>query len=177
LLLLHQGTVVQSDKCLTEHSVLIRDGKIERVVCSNDVDTSAHITIDCSGLFIMPGFIDIHSDVLETMIVPRKGIIMDVEIALFEIDKQLISQGITTTYHSISIANSTVCDEKRTLSIEQMLEIGRHIAHLNNGLLIDHKYHARLEVNTIEVYEEIADMIRDGAIDELSLMDHTPGQG
>ena len=124
----------------------------------------------------MPGLIDLHCDTLESIIVPRKGLIFDVDYSLLQIDKQLISLGITTMYHAISIANSTIVNRKRTLSVEKQLEIGKTIKAAKN-LLINHKFHARIELNTIEAYDILINMIKNGQIDEISLMDHTPGQG
>ena len=89
--------------------------------CNEDMEYGE--IIDCTGKFIMPGLIDIHSDVVENIIVPRKGIIFSNYTALSEVDKELASQGITTMYHSISIANSTICNRKRTLSVKQMIAI------------------------------------------------------
>ena len=49
----------------------------------------------------MPGFIDIHSDNIETVIQPRPQSMIDFELAMREQEKQLVNQGITTMYHSL----------------------------------------------------------------------------
>lgn len=121
--------------------------------------------------------IDIHSDMVETIVVPRKGLVFSNEIALHEADRQLIGHGITTIFHSISIANSTICNRKRTLSVPQMIGIGDAINQHNAQMLIHHRFHARLELNTIEAFDAILQRIKSKKIHELSLMDHTPGQG
>ena len=80
-------------------------------------------------------------------------------------------------YHSISIANSTICNRKRTLSVKQMIDIGDDIFKYHKEMLINHRFHARLELNTIEAYSPILERLKNGVIHELSLMNHTPGQG
>ena len=55
------------------------------------------------GAYLLPGFIDIHSDNIETVIQPRPQSMIDFELAMREQEKQLASQGITTMYHSLTI--------------------------------------------------------------------------
>jgi len=175
-------TTLINGKIVTENAILenfvlrIKEEYIDRIV-SRDTSIEYGEIIDCNGNYIMPGLIDIHSDVIENIIVPRKGIIFDNHTALVEVDRELASQGITTMYHSISIANSTICNKKRTLSVEQMIAIGDDIALYNKDLLINHRFHARLELNTTEAYSQIIERLENGIIQELSLMNHTPGQG
>lgn len=166
-----------TENTILENSVLrIKSGYIDKIAgCNEDMEYGE--VIDCTGKFIMPGLIDIHSDVVENIIVPRKGIIFNNYLALSEVDKELACQGITTIYHSISIANSTICNRKRTLSVDQMITIGDDISKYRKEMLINHRFHARLELNTIEAYLKILKRLKNGVIQELSLMNHTPGQG
>ena len=173
------GLIVLQKEVIQNHAIIINEKKIEDIVplasISREKDTFE--IIDCSDKYIIPGLIDIHSDMIETVIVPRKGLIFDYKIALYEADRQLISQGITTIYHSISIANSTICNRTRTLTVPEMVRIGDAINQEDAHLLIHHRFHARLELNTIEALELIIDRINSKKIHELSIMDHTPGQG
>lgn len=170
------GKIITEDSILENSVLRIKLGYIDKIVnCNEDIEYGE--IIDCTGKFIMPGLIDIHSDVIENIIVPRKGIIFNNYMALSEVDKELASQGITTMYHSISIANSTICNRKRTLSVKQMIAIGDDILKHSKEMLINHRFHARLELNTIEAYSPILERLENGLIHELSLMNHTPGQG
>lgn len=170
------GKIITEDTILENSVLRIESGYINKIADRNENIEYGEI-IDCTGKFIMPGLIDIHSDVVENIIVPRKGIVFNNYTSLCEVDKELASQGITTMYHSISIANSTICNRKRTLSVEQMLAIGDDISKYRTEMLINHCFHARLELNTIEAYQEILERLKNGIIHELSLMNHTPGQG
>ena len=138
------GKIITEDTILENSVLRIKSGYIDKIVdCNENIEYGE--VIDCAGKFIMPGLIDIHSDVVENIIVPRKGIVFNNYTALSEVDKELASQGITTMYHSISIANSTICNRKRTLSVK--------------------------------AYSPILERLKSGVIHELSLMNHTPGQG
>ena len=104
------GKIITEDAILKNKVLRIKSGYIDKISdCNEDMEYGE--VIDCTGKFIMPGLIDIHSDVVENIIVPRKGIIFDNYTALCEVDRELASQGITTMYHSISIANSTYVTE------------------------------------------------------------------
>ncbi len=170
------GKIVTEDTILENSVIRIKSGYIDKIVDRNE-DMEYGEIVDCTGKLIMPGLIDIHSDVVENIIVPRKGIVFSNYTALSEVDKELASQGITTMYHSISVANSTICNRKRTLSVKQMIAIGDDISKYHTEMLINHRFHARLELNTIEAYSPILERLKRGVIHELSLMNHTPGQG
>lgn len=176
-ILLYNGIIVTSSTVLFDHNILIENGIIEDIYPSYTQKYPDAIKYNCKENYIFPGLIDLHCDCLETVIVPRKGVIFDTNYALLQYDKQLISQGITTMYHSISIANSTIVNKKRTLSVEKQLAIGEVIYNAKTSTLIDHKFHSRIELNTIEAYEPIKNMLLNKKIDQLSFMDHSPGQG
>lgn len=177
MIIIRNGKIVTSDSVLEKKILIIEEGRITGIADEDTLsDYKGFTIIDAEGGYVMPGLIDIHSDVIETAIVPRKGLIFDYTLALAALDKQLVNQGITTMYHSVSIANSTICNRNRTLSVLQMLEIG-NVIYNTPGLLINHRFHARLELNTPEAVDSLLQMMEDGKVHELSLMDHTPGQG
>lgn len=177
MIAIKNGKIVTSDSILEKKLLIIENKKITEIVEEDALSKYGNCKIiDAENSYVMPGLIDIHSDVIETSIVPRKGLIFDYTLALTELDKQLMNQGITTMYHSVSIANSTICNRNRTLSVPQMLDIG-NIINNTQDLLINHRFHARLEANTPEAVDILLKMMDDGKVHELSLMDHTPGQG
>lgn len=60
--------------------------------------------IDASGLLVLPGIIDLHGDAFERQIMPRPKVMFDNALALYESDRQLVANGITTAYHAITIS-------------------------------------------------------------------------
>lgn len=178
-IILHNGAVVTENEVLDHHSIIIKDKKILKIIPSCDVvlTNENEKIINCLGMYILPGLIDIHSDTIEKVLVPRKGVKFDPEFAIFEVDKQLAQQGITTIFHSISIAETSICNNNRTLKIDDMFNLCDLIFDLSRDLLIKHRFHARFELNTISAYDYIVKSIQSRKIHELSFMDHTPGQG
>ena len=177
--ILTNGLIVTDKEVLINHCLVLENDTIVEITPMRDClyfDVESEV-IDCKGNYILPGLIDVHSDMIETIIVPRKGVTFPVNIALHEADRQLINHGITTIYHSISIANSTICNKKRTLSVDKMIGIGDAINEMADQLMLHHRFHARLEMNTLEAFGSLLLRIRRGIIHELSLMNHTPGQG
>ena len=172
--ILSGGIIVTEDNVLKGYSLIIKNGKIEEIV--PEIIESENM-VDCREKYILPELIDIHCDIIENHIVPRKGIVFDYAQALRQTDRQLIGQGITTIYHSISVANSTICNRNRTLSVENMLKIGDIVCNLAPNLLIHHYSHIRFELNTIEAYDEIYNRVKGRKVHELSFMNHAPGQG
>jgi alpha-D-ribose 1-methylphosphonate 5-triphosphate diphosphatase len=43
--------------------------------------------------------------------------------------------------------------------------------------LIRHRFHARYEIDNVGIYDYLSELLKSGAVHELSFMDHTPGQG
>ncbi|MEO1614090.1 MAG: alpha-D-ribose 1-methylphosphonate 5-triphosphate diphosphatase, partial [Pseudomonadota bacterium] len=94
---LSNGTVLTPDGALERRDVHVADGEI--------VDAfDAAETMDCSGLTILPGIVDIHGDAFEAAIHPRPGVAIPFEVAMRSVDAQLIANGITTAFHGLTIS-------------------------------------------------------------------------
>ena len=63
-ILLKNGTIIDYKNSIFEkYDVLIENEKIKEI--AKDINTNANSIIDCSGLYIMPGMIDIHCHLRE----------------------------------------------------------------------------------------------------------------
>jgi alpha-D-ribose 1-methylphosphonate 5-triphosphate diphosphatase len=135
--------------------------------------------IDAGGAYLMPGFIDIHSDYIEGILQPRPTCLMDFETGLREAEKQLLGHGITTIYHSLSLMNGSGGNGRQNFrnreNIERLAELIRNIHRSRH--LIRHRFHARYEIDNLEIYDYLTQLLEEGRVQELSFMDHTPGQG
>ncbi len=177
-ILIYNATVVLEDSILQNGAVLLKDRFIEKVFSESDLLGSHRFPrrIDAAGAYVLPGFIDTHSDDLEKVIQPRPQSMIDFEIAMREQEKQLVNSGITTMYHSISAH-----DGQRKISIrspENMHKIGALIkAFGEDDSIIRHRFHCRYDMGNISGYDMLLDFIRKKEIHYLSFMDHTPGQG
>ena len=176
------AAVVGPEEILSPYGALIEDDRILAVFPMEDLGrfggTGAR-RIDAGGAYLMPGFIDIHSDYIEGILQPRPTCLMDFEMGLREAEKQLLGHGVTTVYHSLSLMNGAGGNGRRNFrnreNLERLADLIRNIH--RDSHLIRHRFHARYEIDNLEIYDYLARLLEEGRVQELSFMDHTPGQG
>jgi alpha-D-ribose 1-methylphosphonate 5-triphosphate diphosphatase len=179
------AAVVTPAEVLPHHAVITRGDRILAVIPMDDALDSRSkggeemLYIDARGGYIMPGFIDIHSDYIESVIQPRPTCLMDFETGLREAEKQLLGHGITTIYHSLSLMNGGDAEGKHSFRTRENLErLAGYIKDFHEGYhLIRHRFHARYEIDNIGICDYLSELLKSGSVHELSFMDHTPGQG
>ncbi len=134
--------------------------------------------IDLNGKFVMPGMIDIHSDMIEAYIQPRSTAVMEFEMGLREAERVLASCGITTMFHSISMYREGTWDVKEIRQAPQVRKLAALIGrYRHEKRLTRHRYHLRYEIDNLACYDDVMEMMEEGLVDLLSFMDHSPGQG
>lgn len=132
-------------------------------------------TVNGRRLVVLPGFIDIHGDMLEREIAPRPNANFPVDLALLELDKRLAGAGVTTAYAAISFARWG--DGKDLRSEERAMGLVTQAQAMQRDLLVDLRVHARFEVTNRHAVPVLRDLIAARQVGLVSLMDHTPGQG
>lgn len=135
---------------------------------------------DGKGAYLAPGFIDIHSDNIESLVQPRPTSMMDMNVALMEQEKQLVNHGITMMFHSLTFMsdNAKMIREKATRNPEKMKELTALIATYSQGEhLIRHRFHCRYDIRNVDGHDTLMGYLQDDLINLLSFTDHTPGQG
>ena len=165
------GSVVTPSGILEDASVVVEEGRIAGIFRR---PPAAVPRIDASGLLVLPGFIDLHSDAVESEIQPRPGGRFPVHMALVELDKRLAACGITTMFHSLSFS-ATDKNELRRADVARSLVLDIH--RLGPHLHVRNRIHARFEMIDTECAPLMEGLIREGLIHLFSIMDHTPGQG
>ena len=169
------GRIVTPDKIIEGQSLYIEDSCIKAI---GHLEEKAEKVIDAHGRYIMPGFIDVHSDKIEKIINPRPTAVFDYELGLKEVEKELLQQGITTIFHSFSMYKDRAFGQCILRNRENVQKITRLISDLRNrNHLIHHRCHLRIEIDNLEAYDIAKEMIEEDLVHEISLMDHTPGQG
>ncbi len=164
-------TLVVPGEIVSHGSVRVEDGVIAEI---RD-ETVAGAAIDGGGRFLMPGFVDLHGDMIEREIAPRPNAMMPIDFGIHELDKKLAAAGVTTAYAAISFATESVYGHVRSLETTSAVIEG--INRLRNSLLIDHKVHARYEITNVGAAPALEKLLAADQVDMVSLTDHTPGQG
>ena len=106
--------------------VLIADSFEQTTVCIGDgmigavgsVSNGA-ARIDACGLLVLPGVVDIHGDAFER---PRPGVHFEKENALFDTDRQLIANGITSVHGVIWSWEPRLCSAANARAIPTAME-------------------------------------------------------
>lgn len=136
---------------------------------------STDSVLEMPGRTVLPGLVDLHSDALEKCIEMRAGVFFDADFALRNLDRRLAACGITTFFHAISFADN----ELGLRSPEKAEALVRSIGAFSRGpaSLVRHRVHVRFEIGSQRSLAVIETLLEQGAVDLLSFMDHTPGQG
>ncbi|QRG69074.1 phosphonate metabolism protein PhnM [Brevibacillus choshinensis] len=173
------GKIVMEEGILNGFDLLLFGNRIERIARTGELDSliGAEV-IDAKGGYVSPGFIDLHSDYIEHMAAPRSTSLMDFQLSLREAEKQLISHGITTMYHSLSLYKGSEYNYKPIRQPENvrkfidLVDQTRHTKHL-----VRHRLHARFEIDNLDQIDNLKGFIAERKVHLVSFMDHTPGQG
>ena len=168
--LLTHAAVVLADELRSNLTVLIED---DRIAALDPDHTAGAVEIDLDGRILMPGMIDLHCDALEKDVEPRPGVTFPLDLACAQADRRNAAAGVTTVFHALSFANQ----EFGVRNNQVAAQIGRAIHGWQPHALIDNKFHARFEVNDPTAQPILSDLLDEGAIDLISFMDHSPGQG
>lgn len=164
-------TLVLPDEVVSEGSVRVEDGVIAEI----RAEPVAGAAIDGGGRLLMPGFVDLHGDMIEREIAPRPNATMPIDFGIHELDKKLAAAGVTTAFAAVSFATESVYGHVRSLETTSAVIEG--INRLRDDLLIDHRVHARYEITNVGAAPALERLLNADQIDMVSLTDHTPGQG
>jgi alpha-D-ribose 1-methylphosphonate 5-triphosphate diphosphatase len=170
-LLVTNATVVLPD-ALIECTVEVRDDRIADV---GEGRSAVREALDFEGDFLLPGFVELHTDNLEKHLHPRPGVLWPAPgAALMAHDVQIAGAGITTVFDAVAIGEFSEGSKRRQM-------VGATIETVSNRQLravlrAEHLLHLRCELAdpaVVDIYRPIAD---NPHVRLVSLMDHTPGQ-
>ena len=163
--------VVLQDRVLPQGSVRLSDGRIAEISEAPVPDAR----FEGGGLLLMPGFIDMHGDMIEREVEPRPNVRMPMELGLRDLDRRLKVAGVTTAYAAVSFNPKSAYGHLR--SHDHSKAMLRALKRMRPELKVDHRVHARFEITYPEALAVVRDLIAEGTADLVSLTDHTPGQG
>ncbi|RDU96192.1 alpha-D-ribose 1-methylphosphonate 5-triphosphate diphosphatase [Trinickia dinghuensis] len=137
--------------------------------------TSAPAADDWDGDYLLPGFVELHTDNLEKHLAPRPGVMWNVDAAFVIHDAQVAAAGITTVFDSLAIGSRTDAglrgDRIHRDAVSALDRLAEH-----DLLRADHFLHLRCEVGTEDVVELFDEFGIHRLVKLASVMDHTPGQ-
>ena len=159
------GRTLLPDGSLEPACVTVADGRIAAVSATEG--RPAHRRIDLGGRLLLPGIVDLHGDAFEHVLMPRSGVRFPMDLALAEIDRQLVANGITTAFHSL-----TYSWEPGLRGRETVVELMAALDRLGSGLACQPRVHLRFELHNVDAVPEVADWLAAGRIDLISLNEH-----
>jgi len=169
-LLLANAHVVLRDEVV--HGALrLVAGRIESVAATRAVIASE---TDLEGDYLIPGIVELHTDVLEKHAFPRPGARWPEPAAVVAHDAQLIAAGITTVLDSLAFGY--VIDGGQRARDPRSLVAAIRAARTGGLVKAEHLLHLRCEVSTEHVVEDFAPHAEDPLVRLVSIMDHAPGQ-
>lgn len=151
----------------------VENGRIVEVGASASASTYGE-TVDLNGDYLLPGLIELHTDHLETHVLPRPKVRWPLIGAVLAHDAQIAACGITTVFDALRVG----MDEDAGLGAKDMRAMADTIRDLQarGHLRAEHRLHLRCEVTSPDVEAGFALFADDPALALVSLMDHTPGQ-
>ncbi len=169
-MVLKNARLVLADEVVTG-SVAVDAGHITGIA-SNGSALSAGIDLD--GDYLLPGFIELHTDNFERHLMPRPKVRWPEMPALLAHDAECAAAGITTVYDALGVGDADP-ESMRGQDMAPIINALRQ-ARADNLLRADHLLHIRCELpapNALSLFEPFQN---DPLVRLISLMDHTPGQ-
>ena len=117
------GKLILEDRVLEGFDIVLEAGEIQRICPAEQTDKTDAQVYDAENDYVMPGIIDIHSDMIESYIQPRSTAIMDFSMGLREAERVLAGCGITTMFHSISMFREGAWDVKEIRQAPQVRKL------------------------------------------------------
>ncbi len=158
--------LILADRIIENGALRIENGEIAEIVESAGQP---------SGFAVFPGFIDMHGDMIELELEPRPKVDFPMEVAVGHLDARLAAAGVTTAYAGVSFSRTAVDGQRR--SFDHTSGIIRALKENIQGLRVDHRIHARFDMTYTAAIDALDGLLGAGAVDLVSVMDHTPGQG
>lgn len=138
------------------------------IITGIDVARDGAAVIDGRWRVLAPAFVDVHGDAFERQIMPRPGVMVPVEAALLETDRQLAANGIATAYHAL-----TLSWEPGLRSVETGWQVLRGLKHLSRRLTVENRLQLRWETFCPDALPLITEALRLPATPAVAFNDHT----
>lgn len=171
--LINNARIVLEDQVLSGH-IQIRDGKISDIGEGALTNGAAAQAEDFDGDYLLPGFVELHTDHVEGHYAPRPSVRWNPMAAVLAHDAQIAASGITTVFDALRVGLDTDADlqydDMRALA--DAFQVGID----DQSLRADHFLHLRCEVSADDCLSAFAQFESHQMVKLISVMDHSPGQ-
>lgn len=145
-------------------SVRVEAGQITGL----DVAADGARRLSAPGMLLAPALVDIHGDAFERQLMPRPGVLLPVEAALLETDRQLAANGIATAYHAL-----TLSWEPGLRSVDMGWEVLGTLNRIAARLTVENRLQLRWETFCFEAVALIEAALAAPLTPSLAFNDHT----
>jgi len=167
------GTLASAEG-VAQAALTVEDGHIAHM---GDAPNGAHAgqVVDLAGDWLVPAFIELHTDNVERCFVPRPGVLWpEGEDVLMAHDRQMASAGVGTVFDALALIEKFPGDF-RTVTMARYIDALDRLRG-TDMLALDHRIHLRAEVTEPNAPGLIGQWIDHPSVQLMSLTDHTPGQ-
>ena len=172
-LILKNARIVLRDEVVRGH-VHVQNGMISDISEGDLPDPLENVAYDLEDDFLLPGFIELHTDHVEGHYAPRPKVRWNPMAAVLAHDAQIASSGITTVFDALRVG----LDSDADLQYSDMKALAEafHRGVDEGTLRSDHFLHLRCEVSADDCIEAFHQFDGYSLVKLISVMDHAPGQ-
>jgi len=149
------------DGSTRQATITVDNGKVVNIIAGMEVEPR-HVVA-------LPGIIDLHGDAIEHPLMPRPGVNMPVDVALFDTDRRLAANGISTALHGL-----TCSWEPGLRSAATINAVFDGFDRLGGSLWVDHRVHLRFESHALNAVADARRWMESGRVDLLAVNRHFP---
>jgi len=166
------NAVVVTRDSVVNGSIAVRGGLIGEI---GEGSSRVPQALDFEGDYLIPGFVEVHTDNLEKHLQPRPGVMWpSASAAVLSHDVQIAGAGITTVFDAVSVGEYSAASARRQMITTTVETVSN--PRIREVLKAEHLLHLRCELAdpaVMDIYQPIAG---NPFVKLVSLMDHTPGQ-
>ncbi|MBB3769433.1 alpha-D-ribose 1-methylphosphonate 5-triphosphate diphosphatase [Angulomicrobium tetraedrale] len=145
-------------EAVVDGALTVEEGRIAAIDTEDRAETETGLDLDLGGDYLLPGFVDVHTDNLEKHIVARPGVFWNPVAAVLAHDALTVAAGITTVFDSLVVGAMGKPDRLKALPM--MIE-GLDKARRRGLLRADHRLHLRCEVPRTDIVEVLTPFLDD----------------
>ena len=170
-------TAVLPERLIHDAYLVVRDGRVAEV---GPHTPGLRYDLDGHGAALLPGLVDVHSDVLGTEFRPRPGVEIDAAFALASAGARLRAAGVTTAFHGLAFQQRSIVG--MPIDSPNAVRLSAALAEHDDDYVdhrVLHRLDVRCELGRVLLQEQLTayEARRHSSAPVVSHEDHTPGMG